>query len=313
MNLYFALARQAMCEGLRLLGATRGSRIAVPRFICSDVTASLCCEGYLVVTYEITNQLQPDFSSPRPDAEYVLIVNYFGFACDVDSVVRIWGFTARQILEDNAHGLFSRDSGNRWLGQRTAIGFTSFRKTIRVRDGGILSVNDPALATIAGSRELKPEPRPNPWGLTFRYLSAALSHRTGIPLMNISRKVKRQFVEVTVESFDSYSRVPTAVSTSSLATLEACDVTAETMRRRSLYERLVPVVERCGGIALFPDLPKGVVPYALPLLARPETLKEVRRALWRRDLEVFQWPDLPPNDFQLPEWQRHLALVSFLK
>jgi len=313
MNLYFALARQAMCEGLRLLGATQGSRIAVPRFICSDVTASLCCEGYLVVPYEITNQLQPDFSSPRPDAEYVLIVNYFGFACDVNSVVRVWGFTARQILEDNAHGLFSRDSENRWLGQRTAIGFTSFRKTIRVRDGGILSVNDSTLAMIAESRELQPEARPNPWGLTFRHLSAALSHRTGLPLMNISRMVKRRFVGVSAQSFDSDSRVPTAVSSSSLTALEACDVKAETMRRRSLYERLVPLVERCGGIALFPDLPKGVVPYALPLLARPETLKELRRALWRRDLEVFQWPDLSPNDLQLPEWQRHLSLVSFLK
>jgi len=313
MILYYALGRQAMCEGLRILGATVGSRIAVPRFICSDVVASLSHEGYITVPYEITRDLQADVASPRPTAEYIILVNYFGFAADVDLVANTWGFTRRQILEDNAHGLFSRDSNDCLLGQRTTVGFTSFRKSIRVRDGGMLLINDASLANIAEFQKFTPVSRQTPRSLTFRRLSVALSKRSGIPLMNIARGAKRKVLRTIPQAFDPESRVPSAVSVTSLAALRLCDATTESERRRALYRALVPVVEDCGAEILFDRLPDGVVPYALPFLAPQTTVRRVRRALWLRNLEVFPWPDLPPDDSLSPNWQHQLHLVSFLE
>jgi hypothetical protein len=311
MNLYFALARQAMCAGMRLLGAQHGDRVAVPKFICSDVPKSLVHEGLHVVYYDITTELQPDTTQSPPDARFMLIVNYFGFPADIDSVKTKWGFADQQLVEDNAHGLLSCDQDGRLLGHRSSVGFTSFRKSLRVSDGGILHVS-PTVSINTESELLEPVHRPKSVGQKCRRSISALSTTLHLPLMNTSRLIKRALGLSRSRPFDPSSIIPDAVSTDSLQTLKSCNATNEAARRVSLYEELLPLVTRYGGQAIHPSLSKGTVPYALPFFATPAVAKRVQQQLWLRDREVFRWPDLPITPGHQASWYANVYLISFL-
>ena len=313
MNIHFALARQAMCAGFRILGARPGDRIAVPAFICSDVPAALVHDGYQLDYYDIQQSLQPDLSQPKPQADFLLVVNYFGFPADVASVTQRWGFDLRQIIEDNAHGLFSRDQEGRVLGQRTALGFTSFRKSLRVGDGGTLHVNSPLLVELAAAEQLEPISRAPSVGGRLRQFGAQLSEQTRLPLMNLLRTTKRAVVRGAVQPFDETTRYPSPASSQSLAVLHSCNPVEECRRRVSIYQRILPQIVAAGGQPIFRTLPSGVAPYALPFFSTTHVAQRVQRDLWLRNFEVFPWPNLPQIDRDYPSWYQHVHLVSFLR
>lgn len=313
MNLYFQLARQALNVGVKVLGGVEGSVIAVPRFICADVPETLRRLGYEVAYYDTTPDLQPDFHTSAPRCDYLVAVNYFGFPVDIEKLTSQWNIPYSRIIEDNAHGQYSRDSQGRLLGFRTRVGFTSFRKTLRTIDGGILHVNDRDLESLLGTEALVPQARSSSPGLLFRKLANQIQRTTHLPVMNLARSIKRTASRGEVASFDPLSASPTAVSQASLDRLQSTDAESEVLRRRGKYASIAPTIDSCGGRLMFPNLPLGVSPYGIPFIATQDTANRIQRALWWNGLEVFSWPDLPRDCGQISGWQRQVRIVSFLE
>lgn len=311
MNLYFRRARQALCVGTRLLTQGKAATVGVPRFICSDVPKSLLADGFKVTYYEVTASLEPDFNYPAPTCDILLLVNYFGFAAPVSKVDRIWQFPRTRIIEDNAHGLFSCDLDGLSLGSRTAIGVTSFRKTLRVPDGGILHVNDPSFVASAFAYNLPPSQQKLDTGFRMRAAIYSLEKKTHLPLMNISRIIKR-VVRPIRQGEGSADSNPQPVSHDSLAILQCHDSTREIARRRNLYFSTMNIVESSGGQLIFSALPDGVAPYCLPFIGPTSVAQLVQRRLFWRGREVFSWPDLPATNNTSVAWQQNVHLVSFL-
>jgi hypothetical protein len=313
MNLYFALARQAMSAGLRILGARSGDRIAIPAFICADVPATLTLDGYEVVYYDLTESLQPDVTRNAPHADFLLLVNFFGFPVDIRSVESNWGFSPNRIVEDNAHGLFSCDQDGRALGRRTVIGFTSFRKTLRVADGGILHINNQVFVERAATERLEPLTRHLSFAQRARQTGDWVSGWSHLPLMNLLRFTKRLVIPRNSQSFDDSTRYASPASAASMEALNACNPDTERQRRREFYQSLLPQIVAAGGKPLFADLAIGISPYALPFFSSPHVAKRVQRHLWLRDFEVFPWPNLPVREGVLPDWYQNVYLVNFLR
>ena len=70
------------------------------------------------------------------------MVNFFGFAQDLNVYLDFASKKKALIIEDNAHGLFSSDLSGNLLGTRTSIGILSIRKSTNIPNSGALLVND---------------------------------------------------------------------------------------------------------------------------------------------------------------------------
>ena len=140
---YYSLARYAMIEALSLAGVGNGSCVLLPEFLCRDMLAPLHLLGARVCWYPVASNLQAATNpADWPKADVVLAVNYFGFPQDLESFRIYEARTGALIIEDNAHGYLSRDQTGNLLGCRTGLGLFSFRKTLRIPDGGALWVDE---------------------------------------------------------------------------------------------------------------------------------------------------------------------------
>ena len=82
--------------------------------------------------------------SPRTKA--IVVVHYAGVACEMDSILAIAARHGVRVVEDNAHGMFSRYKGV-YTGTLGCLATQSFHETknFTCGEGGALIINDPEL------------------------------------------------------------------------------------------------------------------------------------------------------------------------
>lgn len=85
-----------------------------------------------------------------PRTKAIVVVHYAGVACEMDSILAIASRHGVQVVEDNAHGMFSRYRGT-YTGKFGCMATQSFHETknFTCGEGGALVVNDPALVERA--------------------------------------------------------------------------------------------------------------------------------------------------------------------
>ena len=101
---YYAFARQALVEALRLMGVGASDQVLVPSLICKDVLASVHTLGATPVFYEVDRNLNPMGLDQISSCKAIIVVNYFGFAQDLTSFNEYCRRTGAVLVEDNAHG-----------------------------------------------------------------------------------------------------------------------------------------------------------------------------------------------------------------
>jgi dTDP-4-amino-4,6-dideoxygalactose transaminase len=81
-----------------------------------------------------------------PRTKAIVVVHYAGVACEMDAIMAIADRHGVPVVEDNAHGLFSRYKG-RYTGTFGALATQSFHETknFTCGEGGALLINDPRL------------------------------------------------------------------------------------------------------------------------------------------------------------------------
>jgi len=318
---WYAYGRFALVDALRLAHVHSGDRVLLPSFVCRDVLAAVREVGATAEWYPVPASLTITDSSDWPRARAVLAVNYFGFPQNLEPFRDYAARTGAVVIEDNAHGWLSRDTDGCVLGERTSLGMTSVRKTVRSVDGAYLSVGPEvhvdSSVTLPGPNDS--DDRPVGIATNLRRWVSVLERVTRIPLMNVMRFVIRRLRSMAgrdaIPSDASLeSRLPTGrfIHRSSRRLIDRVDVDSEVRRRRDLY---ADVGRRLHGVpctAIFPDLPPGTSPQGYPLIVEDQHLADVRRALRGTGLEVMSWPDLPEgHENELPHYGR-VRLVNFL-
>jgi len=316
---YFSLARHALVEALRAINIQPGEAVALPALICRDLLASLNTVGARPVFYHVDEQLRPMVIPDDKGIRAVIVVNYFGFAQDLVPFIQYCSARKAVLIEDNAHGFLSADETGRLLGTRSAIGITSIRKSIRIPDGAMLSVNDPRL--FAQIHDQLPATSYPIYAFRIRRLSAIVERQFHIPtlraLRNISRTIRRlktgsSLPESTAESETELLQL-TGPHKSSLHILERLDPSAEIYRRRKLYTQVHQSLFGLSLTPLYPELPQGTVPYGYPFISDEPTMQNAQRRVARFGVEIIKWPDLPDAiASRAPFHYTNLWLVNFL-
>jgi hypothetical protein len=294
---YFSLGRWALVEALRLASAGPGKKVLLPGYLCREVVASVRALGAEPVFYQVT----PGFElavPPKdlPEACAIMAADFFGFSQDLAPFEEYCRRTGALLIEDNAHGLFSRDGQGRALGCRAPLGVFSLRKTLPLPNGGALAVNDPSLAG-----RVAPELPFLPQGAGRRGLLRSLAPLFGArgvwSLIHLSRRWRalRTGCEIPPPDPEGEERIsggpePCAELGRPLLVL---DPAQEAARRRSLYGFCEELLSGIGIRPVFKSLPEGTVPYVFPYRASGQALDKSEERLNRQGLSSLPWPDLP--------------------
>jgi dTDP-4-amino-4,6-dideoxygalactose transaminase len=312
---YFAFARHAMVEALRQSGIGNGDRVALPGFICRDVLASIHALGALPVFYEVDESLRATTLDDLPQVKAIIAVDYFGFPQDLAPFREYCSRTSAKLIEDNAHGLFSRDDRSQLLGSRGDFGILSLRKTFHVATGAALlaresaGIDMPCVERSEGAHAL-------------RFTLSRFERRTGIPTLagmraaiRVARRLARR-AEIDPSSSDDETMLPRfiAIRCRSLAKLNDQDPATEIARRRTLFDKVVSDLREVPNVRLLHDrLDSQTVPYGVPFRIESEQQETLRALERRHHVVVMQWPALPSAlATSAPDHYRNVWLVNFL-
>ena len=318
---YFAYGRHALADALRVAGVGSGDTVLLPAFICREVLSAIHARGASAVYYPVDQSLAVAVDpATLPAAKAIIAVDFFGFAQNLAPFTQYCTRTGAVLIEDNAHGLFSRDETGRALGTRGDLGIFSLRKTLATPDGAALTVNSPALNEALAPQLPFDATAP---GAKFRFKSSLrkLAHtfspwpaRAATTAVRFARQLKTGHA-IPPSSPQSEIELPTGAAPNQRLSdvMAQTDVAAESARRCALYRLLPALLDPARYPPLFPTLPQGTVPYGYPFVANTAAGASASQTLARHGLECFQWPALP--DAIAPSAPAHYQsvwMVSFL-
>jgi hypothetical protein len=318
---YFAYGRHALAAALQAAGVAAGDAVLVPAFICREVLSALHACGANVVYYPVGRALEPACNPAElPRAKAIIAVDYFGFAQNLAPFIQYCVRSGATLIEDNAHGLFSRDESGRALGTRGDLGVFSLRKTLPAPNGAALSVNNPAYLPAVAPQLAHDTATPD---TSFRVKQAlrTLARALGpwpAQLATAATRLARRLRTghaIPRSSPHAETRLPAGAAPNQrlFDTMAHTDAAAECARRRDLYALMPTLLNPQRFPPVFPGLPPATVPYGYPFIADAAGGAAARRALAGHGLECFQWPELPAAiTSTAPAHYRSIWMVSFL-
>jgi dTDP-4-amino-4,6-dideoxygalactose transaminase len=317
---YWYCARTAIVQGCLSIGLRAGDRVLAPAYACGSEIDALVGAGLRLEYYRV----RPDLSVDLDHVEHVcraggsalralFVTHYFGFAQDMDSILAFARARDLVVMEDNAHGLYSRDPGGRELGSLGNASVFSFTKSLAVPDGGALVLD--ASVPSAPDRGRRPELFPVAGKARYLFEQAVEQKSRGAGrflrqsvLDPLARRVKSQASVPHVESKEGMDligfrreRVDWRISTPARLMLRASLSRDIPDIRRSNYSALLAGIETDSRArALLPLLPNGCCPLMFPILV--DDPRGLLRHLSAVDIRAkhfwsFSHPDVPMQQF----------------
>ncbi len=134
-----------------LLDCGPEDEVIVPSFTFVSTANAFALRGARLVfadvrpdTLNLDESRLESLVTPRTKA--IVVVHYAGVSCEMDSILAIAARHGVRVVEDNAHGLFSRYKGT-YMGKLGCLATQSFHETknFTCGEGGALIVNDAEL------------------------------------------------------------------------------------------------------------------------------------------------------------------------
>ena len=295
--------RTAVALACRMLGLGSGHEVLMPAYHCGTELDALLHAGVTPVAYRVTRHCEIDLEdliarkTDRTRAVY--LIHYFGWEQPMERLRRWCDEHGLLLIEDCALALFS-------AGQTGAIGRTgdaaiySLSKSLGLLNGGLLSLSArhavvPPLLIPGDVGIWLQEIRHSVRGTTLRTLD-----KLGLcgTLLSMRRRSRSRDTapagsnELPDMPGNYYFNPPQDTGRSlhpRVAAVAASASRENVIRtRRANYSRLAAALEGIdGATTLFPSLPAGVSPLALPLLVPNRDL--LAAILQERGIAAFPW------------------------
>lgn len=313
---YYSLARHALKEGLTAYGLKPGDSVLVPAFICRDVLAPFNELGLKIIFFEVNSDLSPRGGvETYPKANAILMVHYFGLVNNIEFFQAYCSFNNALLVEDNAHGLLSRNPEGKLLGTIGDFGVISVRKSLPVENGALLiTKNNKSIKDLAFSRKIYLR-------LILKNLLRPLVAKIGFTgLMKFSemkRKMRRLFKgnEFPVPTLEEELSIPLPKEPCNfdLYFSKIC-IDKEVSRRRELFYFLKQFLKEEKIVPLRDELSLFEVPYMYPFYCEHDAIEKIEKLLKSIGLELIQWPALPKVVLEKPheKFYENLYMVRFL-
>ncbi len=304
---YFGLGRIAMSAAFSAGGLKRGDTVLFPEFICAEATYAATTLGCQVSYYPVRPDLTPATEQKDwPKASAVVAVDYFGFAQDLTPFRYYVERTHALLVEDNAHGLFSRATDGSWLGLRADAGVFSFRKTIALSHGGALAI-PPGSRIPAPDQGLYQHDLPTRWRV--KESLRAFGRVVGASKLRALHRFGKGGGAGGGDRVEELALPPVALA----GPLTIGDPELEVERRRALYQWCDEKARPLGAKPVFPALTAGAAPFTYAYRAPAGADETIEASLDASGLDVFRWPQLPPElEKGSPAHYRDVRCVRFL-
>lgn len=317
---FYAFARQALVEALKLTNVGTGDYVLIPSLICRDVIASIHTVGATPIFYEVDTKLRTVSFPPDVAVKAIIFVNYFGFAQDLEIFERESLRTGAVLIEDNAHGYLSFDDEGNMLGSRAPLSITSMRKTLRISDGAELRINDVKQFPVA-PLQLPIVQRSLGFRFRAQQILLTIENLLHLPLLRFSQAAVRLIRRIVTgsslptssDNSENENIVSTGPRDSSMRKINALDTRCEIERRRNLYSKVETKLLSSGASSVFEILPENCTPYGFPFFGDESVARKVRQLTRSLGVEVIRWPELPTSvELNAPAHYTTLWLVNFL-
>ncbi|NOG59096.1 MAG: DegT/DnrJ/EryC1/StrS aminotransferase family protein [Proteobacteria bacterium] len=315
---YYSYARHALYDALKLCELKKGDKVLIPNFICREVLSSINKVGAVAVYYDVTPALQVKSLNNLPAAKAIVIVNYFGFPANLDSIREYCLYHAPIVIEDNSHGFLSKDNDNKPLGTRTDIGIFSLRKSMPVINGAALVINDSVLKSrlnkqlnyVSDTTEFKYEC----FKKKIKMLVPSKRYSLIIKLVKIKQRIRRLLkgTPVIISSLESEYNLPYKPNPhiDLKKYIKTILVDEEIERRRSLYKYLTDYLGQEVEL-IVTKLDGNVVPYVFPFHCNE--IDKIKIKLKKINLSCYKWPELPEQiQSSCPDYYKNVWMVPFL-
>ncbi|MGE3272013.1 MAG: DegT/DnrJ/EryC1/StrS family aminotransferase [Chloroflexota bacterium] len=309
---FYASGRAALLAGLRALEIGPGDDVLLPAYLCESVVTPVEAAGARPIFYAVGKRLEVDVAGVEaaitPATRAVLLIHYLGFPGPVAALRELCDRRGVALIEDCAHALFSQHAG-RPLGSWGDLAIFSPWKSLPLPDGGLLRVNRPDLAATV------PADRPGGFQtmkrLAYRSLGSVEQLLGWSPRARLlQRPALRQSLHQQVSAGPVEELAGSSVAWRLYQAARAAHIVG---RRRRHYARLLDVCRTLTWARpIFDNLPEGVCPLGLPLVA--EDRNHWRDVLLGRGVNVrTYWEQLPPgvDPARFPDaaWLRDRILV----
>ena len=292
---FYSYARHALHEALKLCDIKQNDKVLLPGFICREILSSIHAVGAVPHYYDVTHSLQAKNLENMPAAKVIIIVNYFGFPVELDSISEYCSVHNPLVIEDNSHGFLSRDNNNKPLGTRADIGLFSFRKSVPVINGAALVVNNFKLVKKL-NKQLDYDNASSGYEFVKRTIKKVIPVNK-FPLIFFLIKLKqaiRNIIKgdtVSVSTVESEYDLPGKPSPSIdlKRYIKVILIDKEIERRRALYAYLTEYIG--DEVKVIFDINSNITPYVFPF--RCDNINVIKKKLNKISLDCYKWPELP--------------------
>jgi dTDP-4-amino-4,6-dideoxygalactose transaminase len=311
-SLFFGSGRAALWGALHALGVGLGDEVLLPSYLCESVVSPVVARRATPRFFPVGRGLRPDLAAldaaigPRTRA--IVLIHYFGFPGPVEEVRQLCESRGVALIEDCAHALFGR-LGDRPLGTFGAAAIYSPWKSLPLPDGGLLALNRAELRVdgpLAASSRAATVRR-----VAYRSVGSLETLFGWSPRLALLRRngLRRAL-------HDRTSGAPVDVRAGaplSRKMLDAAPADQIVARRRENYRRLLKAAARLSWAEpLFDDLPAGVCPLGLPLVAEERDRRRDELLAHGVNVRTY-WEHLPvevgADRFEAAAWLRDRILV----
>ena len=266
--------------------------------------------------YDVNDKLEIIEIGSLPKAKAIMAVHYFGLETDLTPFQDYCKIHNAFLIEDNAHGLLSRNSQGELLGTNGDIGIISIRKTLPIVNGAMLICPN-GIGEVESYPSIKYESLIFTLKNFLRPMVAFVGFKILLQLVQFKRFINKQ---------KTGSELPTSIDEDEKVisldpspidieyAFSRVDVENEQQRRRLLYVAILDLLKALPVTPLRFMLGENEVPYAFPFYCELGNYQQVQNKLNSIGLEIVQWPSLPTLVLanHPPKYYQSLYFVKFL-
>ncbi len=314
---YLFWARSGIYQSLRVLGLAAGDTVLAPAYHCASLVDPILQSGASVRFFQIRRDCSVDLDDIRARIDRrtraIIAVHYFGFPQPLRELRTLCDERGLFLIEDCAHVLSGHSEGHA-LGSVGDVSVFSWRKFLPLYDGGVLAVNNPALAPSLRLTDPSRLLRLRIWKNLLDRLVDDSSFGESEAFRGILRAVSKlgrriasrgqQSASLAVNNY-SLDLEPEALSLGmsgpSRRMLRQADFAEIIEARRRNYRMLQVRLTGVPTVApLFPALHEGVCPWVFPLVASGR--RGFHLELRARGIPAVTWGEVIHRDLPLHEF-----------